>query len=93
MNRLAVLIVEDEPEVRDALARDLGREIAPVQRLATPGKRRAVLVAAAVGLAKGTVSRALNGYPDISDATSQRVRRKAESEKLITMNMSSRLRL
>lgn len=35
-------------------------------------------VADALGLTKGTVSRALNGYPDISDATRQRVRRKAE---------------
>lgn len=35
-------------------------------------------VAAAVGLAKGTVSRALNGYPDISDATRLRVAKVAE---------------
>ncbi|MEM6386049.1 MAG: substrate-binding domain-containing protein [Pseudomonadota bacterium] len=35
-------------------------------------------VANALGIAKGTVSRALNNYPDISDATRQKVRRKAE---------------
>lgn len=35
-------------------------------------------VADALGLTKGTVSRALNGYPDISDGTRQRVRRQAE---------------
>lgn len=35
-------------------------------------------VAEALGLTKGTVSRALNGYPDISDGTRQRVRRQAE---------------
>ena len=35
-------------------------------------------VAEALGLTKSTVSRAMNGYPDISDATRQRVRRKAE---------------
>ncbi len=36
-------------------------------------------VAEAAGVAKGTVSRALNNYPDISDATRQRIRRKAEA--------------
>jgi len=35
-------------------------------------------VAKALGIAKGTVSRALNNYPDISETTRQRVRRKAE---------------
>lgn len=35
-------------------------------------------VAEALGLAKGTVSRALNGYPDISEATRLRVARMAE---------------
>ncbi len=35
-------------------------------------------VAEALGLTKGTVSRALNNYPDISDVTRQRVARKAE---------------
>lgn len=35
-------------------------------------------VASALGVTKGTVSRALNDYPDISDATRSRVRRKAE---------------
>lgn len=34
-------------------------------------------VAARLGLAKGTVSRALNGYPDISEATRKRVTRTA----------------
>ena len=38
--------------------------------------KRATLaeVASAVGLAKPTVSRALNDYPDISDETKRRVR-------------------
>ncbi|MEM7718583.1 MAG: LacI family DNA-binding transcriptional regulator [Pseudomonadota bacterium] len=36
-------------------------------------------VAEALGVAKGTVSRALNNYPDISEATRQRVRRTAEA--------------
>lgn len=36
-------------------------------------------VADVLGIAKGTVSRALNDYPDISDATRQRVRRMAEA--------------
>lgn len=35
-------------------------------------------VADALGLTKGTVSRAMNGYPDISESTQKRVRRKAE---------------
>jgi LacI family transcriptional regulator len=35
-------------------------------------------LAAELGLAKGTVSRALNGYPDIAEATQLRVRRAAE---------------
>lgn len=35
-------------------------------------------LAQALGVTKGTVSRALNGYPDISEATRLRVRRKAE---------------
>lgn len=35
-------------------------------------------LADALGLTKGTVSRALNGYPDISDGTRQRVRRQAD---------------
>ncbi len=35
-------------------------------------------VSAALGLTKGTVSRALNGYPDISDSTRNRVMRTAE---------------
>jgi hypothetical protein len=34
-------------------------------------------VAAALGLAKGTVSRALNGYPDIAEATRLRVSKQA----------------
>ncbi|MEO1537483.1 MAG: substrate-binding domain-containing protein [Pseudomonadota bacterium] len=36
-------------------------------------------VADALGIAKGTVSRALNNYPDISDTTRQRVKRTAEA--------------
>lgn len=36
-------------------------------------------VAEALGVAKGTVSRALNNYPDISETTRQRVRRTAEA--------------
>ena len=36
-------------------------------------------VAHALGMTKGTVSRALNGYPDIAKATQLRVRRKAEA--------------
>ena len=36
-------------------------------------------VADALGMAKGTISRALNGYPDISETTRQKVRRKAET--------------
>ncbi len=36
-------------------------------------------VAQALGMTKGTVSRALNGYPDIAKATQLRVRRKAEA--------------
>lgn len=35
-------------------------------------------LAQTLGLTKGTVSRALNGYPDISDATRQRVSRAAD---------------
>lgn len=35
-------------------------------------------LAEALGLTKGTVSRAMNGYPDISEATRQKVRRQAE---------------
>jgi LacI family transcriptional regulator len=35
-------------------------------------------VAGALGLSKGTVSRALNGYPDISESTRNRVARAAE---------------
>lgn len=36
-------------------------------------------LAADLGLAKGTVSRALNGYPDIAEDTQLRVRRRAEA--------------
>ncbi len=48
-----------------------------------PEAQRAIRVtindlAAALGLAKGTVSRALNGYPDISASTVARVKKKAE---------------
>ena len=50
------------------------------QNLAPERRSRVTIadVADALGLTKGTVSRAMNGYPDISDATRQRVRRKAE---------------
>lgn len=45
-----------------------------------PGAPRVTIsdVAEALGLTKGTVSRALNNYPDISDTTRQRVIRKAD---------------
>ncbi len=51
-----------------------------VQSTAKPSAGRVTItdVAEALGVAKGTVSRALNDYPDISDATRQRIRRKAE---------------
>ena len=45
------------------------------------GRRERVTIthlAEALGLTKGTVNRALNGYPDISDGTRQRVRRQAD---------------
>ena len=50
------------------------------QPAARPGARRVKIsdVAEALGLAKGTVSRALNGYPDIAEATRLRVTRAAE---------------
>jgi LacI family transcriptional regulator len=54
------------------------RELAPLDR---PGRRGRVTIsdlAAALGLTKSTVSRAMNGYPDISESTRQRVRRMAE---------------
>ena len=35
-------------------------------------------VAAASGVAIGTVSRALNGYPDVSDATRERIKQVAD---------------
>ncbi len=45
-----------------------------------PARKRVTIsqLADALGLTKGTVSRALNGYPDISDGTRQRVERQAE---------------
>jgi len=47
---------------------------------AGPGRKRVTIndLAAALGLSKGTVSRALNDYPDIAEATRLRVRRAAE---------------
>ena len=45
---------------------------------ARPARVRISDVAEALGLAKGTVSRALSGYPDISEATRLRVARTAE---------------
>ncbi|MEO1681141.1 MAG: LacI family DNA-binding transcriptional regulator [Pseudomonadota bacterium] len=44
-----------------------------------PVRVRLTDLADALGLTKGTVSRALNGYPDIAEATQLRVRRKAEA--------------
>ncbi len=46
----------------------------------TARKRKVTItdVAAALGLTKGTVSRALNNYPDISDRTRKRVEKQAE---------------
>ena len=48
----------------------------------SPGKRRNRVtisdMADALGLTKSTVSRAMNGYPDISEATQLRVKRMAE---------------
>jgi len=53
-----------------------------VPEMARSGTRSARVtindVARELGLAKGTVSRALNGYPDISDSTRNRVARMAE---------------
>ena len=48
--------------------------------IATSRPRRVTIsqVAEALGLTKGTVSRALNGYPDISPSTRKRVERQAE---------------
>ena len=45
----------------------------------TPPRIKISDVAAALGMTKGTVSRALNGYPDIAESTRLRVRRKAEA--------------
>ena len=49
-------------------------------RSGRPGKGRVTIghLAEALGLTKGTVSRAMNGYPDISDSTRNRVLRQAE---------------
>ena len=45
-----------------------------------PRKRVTIVdVADALGMTKGTVSRALNGYPDIAESTRMRVRRAAET--------------
>lgn len=46
---------------------------------ALPGRVTISDVAEALGVAKGTVSRALNNYPDISEATRLRIRRKADA--------------
>ncbi len=48
-------------------------------RSARPGRVRIGDVAASLGLTKGTVSRALNGYPDIAESTQLRVKRAAEA--------------
>ncbi len=52
----------------------------PNSSSAGTGRKRVTIndLAAELGLAKGTVSRALNGYPDIAEATQLRVRRAAE---------------
>ncbi len=47
-----------------------------------PGSRRRITIndlAADLGLAKGTVSRALNGYPDIAETTQARVQKRAKA--------------
>ena len=46
----------------------------------SPRRRRVTIadVAASLGLTKGTVSRALNNYPDISDSTRKRVEKQAQ---------------
>ena len=51
-----------------------------LHKMVNPGAKRVTIVhlAEALGLTKGTVSRALNDYPDISPSTRARVRRKAE---------------
>lgn len=46
---------------------------------ARPARVRIADVAEALGLTKGTVSRALNGYPDIAESTRLRITRKAEA--------------
>jgi len=50
------------------------------QKMRTARRERVTIsqLAEALGLTKGTVSRALNGYPDIADRTRQRVRRQAD---------------
>ena len=45
----------------------------------TPPRIKISDVAAALGMTKGTVSRALNGYSDIAESTRLRVRRKADA--------------
>ncbi|WP_043917685.1 LacI family DNA-binding transcriptional regulator [Jannaschia aquimarina] len=48
-------------------------------RLSTQARRVTILdVAEAMGVAKGTVSRALNGHPDIAEATKRRARKVAD---------------
>ncbi|NDR57279.1 LacI family DNA-binding transcriptional regulator [Aliiruegeria sabulilitoris] len=52
------------------------------RRVKVPGRRQRVTItdlAESLGLAKGTVSRALNGYPDISESTRLRVKHAAEA--------------
>lgn len=48
------------------------------RKKAGPARTTIVDLAEHLGLAKGTVSRALNGYPDISDGTRMRVRKAAD---------------
>jgi len=49
-------------------------------------------VAAALGLAKGTVSRALNGYPDIAEATRLRVSAAAERMGYVPLSHAQAIR-
>lgn len=49
-------------------------------------------VARALGITKGTVSRALNGYSDISEVTRKRVRRKARSMGYVPLSHAQAIR-
>lgn len=60
----------------------------------TPPKRRVTIndLAEDLALAKGTVSRALNGYPDIAEATRLRVRRRAEAMGYMPLSQAQGIR-